>query len=82
MATPNRYPVPLAADQRDRLGAVARNGRAPAKKVPHARILLLADKDHPAGRYPDADIAAALGTQVNSVARTRKVFALRGGSRP
>jgi hypothetical protein len=78
MSTPNLYQVHLAAQQRQRLGDLTHNGHAPAKKILHARILLLADKDHPAGRYTDGHIAAALGLHVNSVARIRKLFALHG----
>lgn len=78
MATPNLFSIHLTADQRARLDDLTRNGLAPAKKILHARILLLADKDHPAGRYTDVAIAAALGLHVNGVARIRKLFVLRG----
>jgi hypothetical protein len=36
-----RYVVELSAEARERLDAVARNGSAPAKKIAHARILLI-----------------------------------------
>jgi hypothetical protein len=78
MATPNLYLVHLSPDQRQRLDELTRNGTAAAKKILHARILLLADKDHPAGRYTDAAIAATLGVHINCVARIRKLFVLHG----
>lgn len=78
MSTPNLYQIHLTAEQRQRLEGLTRNGHAPAKKLLHARILLLADKDHPEGRYTDGHIAGALGLHVNSVARIRKLFALQG----
>jgi hypothetical protein len=78
MSTPNLYQVHLTSEQRARLDDLTRNGRAPAKKILHARILLLADKDHPEGRYADAHIARVLGLHINSVARIRKLFALHG----
>lgn len=78
MATPNLYAVRLSDDQRQQLLGLTHNGHAPAKKILHARILLLADKAHPEGRWGDAHIAAALDLHVNSVARIRKLFVLEG----
>lgn len=78
MSTPNVYQVHLLADQRERLQELTHNGQAPAKKILHAQILLLADRDHPNGRYPDTHIARSLGLHVNSVARLRKRFVLLG----
>jgi hypothetical protein len=78
MSTPNLYQVHLTPEQRARLDDLTRDGHAPAKKIVHARILLLADKGHPEGRYPDSHIAKALGLHINSVARIRKSFCLEG----
>jgi len=76
--TPNQFPVRLTPEQRQRLEDVARNGRAPAKKVRHAQALLLADRGRPGGHRTDAQIADALGMHVNTVARLRKRFAQQG----
>jgi hypothetical protein len=70
--------VRLGADERERLDALTRNGSTSAKRIMHARVLLMADQDHPNGRYTDAKIAAALGVHVNTVARTRRTFARQG----
>jgi hypothetical protein len=78
MATPNLYVVHLSDDQRHRLRDLTQNGHAPAKKIVHARVLLLADKAHAEGRWGDLHIAAALDLHVNSVARIRKAFVLEG----
>lgn len=78
MSRPNLYQVHLSAEQRQRLQDLRHNGQASAKKIAHASVLLLADKDHPEGRYPDTHIGRALGLHVNSVARIRKLFALHG----
>jgi hypothetical protein len=75
--TPKREVV-LDPAARARLEAVARNGAASAKRIAHARVLLMADRDHPAGRYPDAKIAAALGLHENTVARVRRLHAEGG----
>lgn len=70
--------VRLTEQQRRDLDDIVRNGHSPAKRITHARILLLSDQDHPQGRYTDAQIARQLGVHEKTVARTRKNF-LRGG---
>ena len=76
MNRPDKYRV--TPDARGRLEGLTRNGVSPAKAIRHARVLLMADAGHPAGRYRDAEVAAAPGTHVNTVARVRKRFALAG----
>ena len=70
--------VRLTAEQRERLDSIVRNGSSKAKRITHARILLMADEDHPLGRYKDVQIAAALGVHVNTVARARRTFNRQG----
>jgi hypothetical protein len=77
-AAVRKHHVQLTDDQRRRLADLARNGAAPAKKILHARVLLLADRGHPDGRRPDAYIAEALGLHVNTVKRIRWRFARQG----
>src|SRR5687768_6789995 len=77
-STPNQYPVTLTAEQRGRLGQLARTGSAPVAKVRHARVLLLSDGDRPGGRLTRDRIADALGMHVNTVDRLRKRFVLDG----
>jgi len=78
MSTPNLYQVHLSTEHRQALEDLRHNGHASAKKILHAQILLLADKEHPHGRYGDVHIARTLGLHVNSVARIRKLFVLEG----
>jgi hypothetical protein len=73
-----KYRVRLTAEQRDRLRAIARNGHHPAKKILHARILLMADRAHPEGNWQDQQIAQALSLHPNTVGRVRKLFATQG----
>jgi transposase len=75
---PNQYPVALTAEERERLEAITRNGRAPARKIQHARVLLLCDHNRPEGHWAEPRIAAALGLHRNTVARIRKRFVLDG----
>lgn len=76
--TPNQYPVRLQDEQRQRLEDIARNGQAPAKKIRHAHVLLLADRNRPQGSRSDPQIADALAMHVNTVARIRKRFLIEG----
>jgi transposase len=78
MSRSNLYPVHLDHEQRQRLDEIRRNGYAPAKKILHATVLLLADKDDPAGRHGDVQISETLGVHVNTVARIRKRFVQEG----
>lgn len=75
---PNQYPVRLTPEQRQSLDEITRNGQAPAKKIRHAQVLLLSDRDRPGGHRTDAEIAGALGMHVNTVARVRKLFVTQG----
>jgi hypothetical protein len=78
MNSPRKRKVDLTPEQRQRLESITRNGAAPAKKIQHARVLLLRDSHHPNGRYPDAQIASILGMHRNTVARVRTRFVLYG----
>ena len=73
-----KYAVILTAETRRRLESITRNGRAPAKKILHARVLLMSDARHPAGRYHDKQIGTLLGLHVNTVARIRTRFVHQG----
>lgn len=78
VSTPNKYPVFLSPEQRERLGAITRNGHASAKKIRHAQILLWSDGHREGGRLSRDEIAARLEMHVNSVDRIRKRFVLEG----
>lgn len=78
ISTPNLYPVHLDPEQRRSLEEITRNGHAPAKKIRHAQVLLMSDRDRPAGKMTGPRIADALGMHLNTVARIRKRFVLEG----
>lgn len=78
MAVGTKYNVRLTLAQRSDLQAIARNGYHSAKKMLHARILLMADRAHPEGNWTDQQIAQALGVHPNTVARVRKLFVTKG----
>ncbi len=81
ISTPNLYQVRLDPEQKQRLEEITANGHAPAKKIRHAQVLLLSDRDRPEGHWSDPRIAEALAMHVNTVARIRKRF-VEEGERP
>ncbi len=78
ISTPNQFPVLLTDEQRERLEEITRNGHAPAKKIQHARVLLLSDGHRAAGRLTRTALAQVLGIHVNTVDRIRKRFVVEG----
>jgi transposase len=78
VSTPNLYPVMLTPEQRQRFEDISRNGRAPAKKIRHAQVLLLSDGNRPEGRLTRDHIADRLDLHVNTVDRIRKRFVVDG----
>jgi len=78
MTHPDKYIVNLSEEERERLNKISRNGQAPAKKILHARILLLADQTHSEGGWTDQRIGEAMGLHPYSIARIGKRFATQG----
>ena len=76
-----KFKVYLTSDQRERLLDLVRNGHASAKKIAHARVLLLSDEDHPDGGREDAFISRTIGLHRNTISRIRGSF-VRGGETP
>lgn len=67
-----KYIVKLATDERERLNALIQKGKAPARQLLKARILLKADASEVGEAWSDSQIAEALETSVDTVARTRQ----------
>jgi hypothetical protein len=67
-----KYVVTLSADERDRLDALIQKGKAPARQVLKARILLKADVSQAGDGWSDGAIAKALETSTDTIARTRQ----------
>jgi transposase len=68
-----KYRVRLADEERAVLESLVSKGKAAARKIAHARILLLADKGH-----DDEDIATALEISARTVGRVRKRLVTEG----
>jgi len=73
-----RYRVTLEAGERDDLEKLISRGKAAARKLAHARILLLADEAEAAPAQPDEAIAAAVAVSVATVGRVRERFVEQG----
>src|SRR5262245_21784454 len=73
----DKYRVALSPEERAELERLVAAGKAAARKLTHARILLLADTAPGPGRS-DEEIVAALGVGVCAVGRVRKRLVTEG----
>jgi hypothetical protein len=73
----DKYRVTLAADERTRLERLVAVGKGAARRLTHARILLLADTA-PGSERPDTDIGACLGVSLRTVERVRQRLVTEG----
>ena len=67
-----KYVVTLNDEERERLHALISKGSHPARQLLKARILLKADASDAGEAWSDSQIAAAMETSVDTVARTRQ----------
>jgi hypothetical protein len=75
---PIKQEVHLTGQQRDELGRAARAPGSTLLQARRARVLLLADADHPEGRRTDLQVAAIVGLTEKQVKRIRWKFAAEG----
>ena len=68
------YKVTLTAEERAELEAMVAKGKAAARKLAHARILLQADESGGGPKRTDGQIAEALDTTTRTVERVRQRF--------
>lgn len=67
-----KYVMKLSDEERERLNTLIRTGKHRARQLMKARILLKADACEAGEGWSDSQIASALATTVNTVARTRQ----------
>jgi transposase len=72
-----KYVLRLTEEERSQLQTLVRSGRAHARKLLYARILLKADADGP-DRWTEERIADALEVSTATVARERRRFCEEG----
>ena len=73
-----RYVVKLSDEEREQLNTLIHMGKHPARRLMKARILLKADASEAGEGWSDSEIAAALDTSVDTVARTRQQLVEEG----
>ena len=73
-----KYVVKFSAEEREQLDTLIHVGKHPARKLLKARILLKADASEAGEAWSDSEIAAALETSVDTVARTRQELVEEG----
>ena len=73
-----KFVVELDAAERERLNALISKGKAPARAVLKARILLKADSSEDGPGWLDAEIVDALDTNLMMVMRVRETFVTKG----
>ena len=73
-----KYKVTLTAEERQQLHDLVNTGKAAAKKLTHARILLKADAAPGGPAWLDPRIADALEVSVATVERVRQRFVEQG----
>ena len=69
-----KYKVTLTTEERQQLQALITTGKAAAKKLTHARILLKADAAEGGPAWDDLQIAYATEVSTDTVARVRQRF--------
>ena len=69
-----KFKVTLTVEERTGLEHLVSVGKTAARKLAHARLLLLADEGPGGPRRTDEDIVEALGISPRTVARVRKRF--------
>jgi hypothetical protein len=69
-----KYHVTLTEDERTLLRELLASGKAPARSLTHARILLKADESSGGPGWTDETIRAALDTGLATIGRVRERF--------
>jgi hypothetical protein len=69
-----KYKVTLTEDERDSLRKLVSTGKGAARKLMHARILLLADASAEGPGRKDEDIREATGASLSTIGRVRQQF--------
>lgn len=78
LAMAKRYRVTLTSEERDALDRIISRGRADARKLAHARVLLQADASEVGPGWADAAIVGALRVSARTVERVRQRFVEQG----
>jgi hypothetical protein len=75
---PKKYRVTLTAEEREQLVALVSKGKAAARALTHARILLKTDEAEDGPAWTDAAVCTALDVGLCTVMRVRERFVEEG----
>jgi transposase len=73
-----KYKVTLTDEERQQLEGMIASGKAAAKRLAHARVLLKADAAQGGPAWPDERVAEAVEVSVATVERARRRFVEEG----
>ena len=73
-----KYRVTLSGEERDELTSLIRKGKADARKLAHARVLLQVDESESGSGGSDEQTAQALNLSTRTVGRVRERFVEQG----
>jgi transposase len=73
-----KHEVALSEEQRHALHQLISKGKAPARKLAHARVFLKIDRNAPGPRWSDEQVAEAFEMSRYTVIRIRERFATHG----
>ena len=73
-----KYRVTLTAEERQELQALLAKGKASARKLAHARVLLQVDEAEAKAGRTDEETAGALNLSVRTIERVRERFVEQG----
>src|SRR4051794_16634694 len=77
-AVVKRYRVTLTAQEREALGRMISRGKAAARRLAHARVLLQADASEGGPDWTDTRIAEVVRVSVRTIERVRQRFVENG----
>jgi transposase len=69
-----RYVVELTTEEQDELAQLVSKGRAAARKITHARVLLQANESENGPAWTDKQISEAFGVHTNTIHDIRRQF--------
>ncbi len=74
----DKYVVELTSEERKELSELVSKGKAAARKIMHARVLLQADESKNGSAWTDNQIAEAFGIHINTIHGIRRRFVEQG----
>ena len=74
----DKYVVELTSEERKKLSELVSKGKAAARKITHARVLLQADESQNGSAWTDNQISEAFGVHINTIHGIRRRFVEQG----